>query len=480
MRKAYDTLLSDYVDADSAAQSGGFEPYRYECACCWEEVHLCAADSRNQATHFRHRSGNNNVECENYLGNHNAIISNALSRRNVQDKIEFYFSNTTKMFSIGVKFSAEEIAAYEQSGACFQVRNAFATKPTIFIPITGRRFLPDVSEFIPINEFSWEYYVSSSNDPKQRKYEVFRKDGRGYLYPSIFKIQVDGDDNNFHAKLVRGGTLYTNTPYLIVFTHQYHVLSSQDGVKVEKVIKFTTMDRDFAGVVITFTNKTAEIEKQLEAWKYVLETNEVLSLLWPPSFKVDESMHISAKCVYILSSFEMQAHGNINVHSEDIVRLGDGISKVSIHGRTKVYKKNAELVLNKYEGTADEYDTLPVTQKILRNYIASDNGAYLFNRYGVSQMSKGMSGSLTIGSEVRHYLFGYLDCIIIAPNNTKVLDDDRSLHDILIHYKRNEAFKWSDYESLDLSSVAFQYISSCEKTGRINSAAKHFIEEGRI
>lgn len=150
MRKAYDTILSDYVDADSAAKNGGDEPYRYECACCWEEVRLCAADSHNQVTHFRHRSSNNNVDCENYLGNRSAIISHALSRQNVRDKIEFYFSNETKIFSIGVKFNAEEILSYEQSGASFQVRNAFASEPSISIPIRVRRFLPDFSEHIPI------------------------------------------------------------------------------------------------------------------------------------------------------------------------------------------------------------------------------------------------------------------------------------------------------------------------------------------
>ncbi len=34
MRKAYDTILQSEVSAVLAAQNGGFEPYRYECACC--------------------------------------------------------------------------------------------------------------------------------------------------------------------------------------------------------------------------------------------------------------------------------------------------------------------------------------------------------------------------------------------------------------------------------------------------------------
>ena len=298
MRKAYDTILSDYVDADTAAKSDGFEPYRYECACCWEEVHVCAADSQNQATHFRHRSGNNNVECENYLGNRSAIIRNALSRKNVRDKIEFYFSSTTSMFSIGVKLNADEIAEYEQSAASFQVRNTFTAKPSISIPIKSNRFLPDVPEFIPLNEFSWEYYVSTTNDFQQRKYEVFRKDGRGILYPSFFKIQSN-DDSSYQAKLVRTDTLYTNTTYLIVFTHQYYTLCFLKDVQVEKIIRFSTMGRDFSGIIVTFINKTESVEQQLEAWNYKLEDNETLSLLWPPSPQANDTIFIKTKYAYI-------------------------------------------------------------------------------------------------------------------------------------------------------------------------------------
>lgn len=478
MRKAYDTILFDYVDADTAAQNGGFEPYRYVCACCQEEVHVCAADSLNQVAHFRHRSGNNNVECENYLGNRSAIISNASFHRNVRDKIDFYFSNETKMFSIGVKFNAEEIVAYEKSKTSFQVRNEFTSKLIISIPIKSSRFLPGVPEFIPINEFSWKYCVLSPNDFKQPKYEIFRKDG----YPSFFKIQAygDGDDDSFRAKLVCTKTLYTNSLYLIVFTNQYYNLIFQKDVQAEKVIKFGTIGKDFTGVVVTFINKTAKIEQQLEAWNYKLEANETLTLLWPPSPQVDEAMLIRNKCAYIFSSFEMQAHGNINVHSEDIVRLEDGVSKISITECTKVYKKNAELVLRTYEDSTDEFDMLLVAKETLKNFVVKDSGTYLFNRSGVSPMSKGMHVSLTAKSEVRHYSFGYLDRIIVSVNEHVLRDGEHTLRDILMYYRREEAFDWRNFETLDLSSTAFQYIESCEKTGRINSAVKHFIEEGSI
>jgi hypothetical protein len=480
MRKAYDTILSDYVDAESAAKSGGFEPYRYECACCWEEVHLCAADSNNQVTHFRHRNGNNNVECENYFGNRNAIISSGLSRRNIRDKIEFYFSSSTKLFSIGIKFSVDEISSYEQSGASFQVRNSYIAKPSISIPIRRSRFYPNTSELIPINEFSWEYYISSSSDSKQRKFELFRKDGRGYLYPSFFKIQAE-DDSNFKAKLVSGDTLYTSTPYLIVFTYSDYDLSFEHDVQVGKMIRFRTMGRDFSGVVVVFSQKTTKVKQQLEAWKYKLEANETLTLLWPPSKMVNESMQVRTDYAYLYSTFELQAHGNINVHSDDIVRLEDGMSKVSIKGRTKIYKNNnTELVIEKCSETSYEYDTIFVTHEISKNYVVLDDNVYFFNRSGISPMSKGMSVILTPSSEVWHYSFGYLDSIVTSANDSTALTGEQLLQDILMYYKRMEVFNWADYETLELSKTAFQYIESCEKTRLINSAAKYYIEEGWI
>ena len=62
MRKAYDTFLLSEVSAELAAKSGGLEPYRYECAHCGEEVRLAALSSISMVPHFRHRSGNNDVE----------------------------------------------------------------------------------------------------------------------------------------------------------------------------------------------------------------------------------------------------------------------------------------------------------------------------------------------------------------------------------------------------------------------------------
>ena len=83
MLTAFDTLLQTVVTADSAAVNSDNEAFRYECLCCGEEVFLAAQDSIYKATHFRHRSGNNDKECELYLGQY-GVIQATNNRKNKQ------------------------------------------------------------------------------------------------------------------------------------------------------------------------------------------------------------------------------------------------------------------------------------------------------------------------------------------------------------------------------------------------------------
>lgn len=73
MLYAYDTFLQEVVSSELAAQNSADEPYRYECACCGEEVFIAAKYSNSMVAHFRHRSGNNDVDCEKYLGKYGLI-----------------------------------------------------------------------------------------------------------------------------------------------------------------------------------------------------------------------------------------------------------------------------------------------------------------------------------------------------------------------------------------------------------------------
>ena len=68
MKDAFDSWLETIVSAENAASNSDNERFRYKCLCCGEEVFIAAEESNLKATHFRHRSGNNDQECELYLG----------------------------------------------------------------------------------------------------------------------------------------------------------------------------------------------------------------------------------------------------------------------------------------------------------------------------------------------------------------------------------------------------------------------------
>ena len=240
------------------------------------------------------------------------------------------------------------------------------------------------------------------------------------------------------------------------------------------------MGRNFSGFIVTFTAKTERIERKLEDWKYKLESNESLTLLWPPAIQIDDTMVIKTKNAYIVSSFELQAHGNINVHTRDIEKFENGVSKILVSDQTKIYIKNAELLISSQKAMISEYDVISIIHETAKKFTASDDNTFLYNNFGIVQMNEGMSTSLTDKSEIRHFSYGYLDKIITAENTADFQDRRCILKNILIYYQNEENFNWDDYESLNLSSIAEEYIKSCEKSGKINSAAKRFIKEGRI
>lgn len=477
MRKAYDTILQSEVSADLAAKSGGFEPYRYECACCGEEVYIAAAYSTSMVPHFRHRSGNNDVECKNYLGQYGAISIDSRSRKSNRERVEFYFEKSNKTFSLGLRFSGDEINVYEQHNVVFELRSSAAEQAFFALPINSTNFAPDAPTLIPINKFSFSYFLSNTLNGTKRKYDFF-KFGNS---PIFFKLQ--GNDSDYKAKLVRGAVLYTNVPYFIVFQSQYSVpqeVRFSDEIHVDETFCFETMGRKFLGKVLTIKNKTTQIDALVLSWGYQLEASEMLTLLWPPAALVNNVSVIDSGYAFLYSSFELQAHGNINVHSEDIYRVTNGVSKVSVKLKTKVFKKNVEIIIDKGEQHPYGFDEIPSTESSASTYTVPDDSTYfLFNRSGVKRLSKGQSVSLTPQGEIRRYYYGY-PTDRIYHRQQEELTGELLLDDILSHYRRTEIFDKSVFSSYALSKTASQYIKKCEASGIINTVAKQFIEEGRL
>ena len=76
MDKAFDVILQLEVDATIISKTSynlTGNRFRYQCLCCGEEVYLAAAGSNERSPHFRHRRGNNDKDCEQYLGQVGAV-----------------------------------------------------------------------------------------------------------------------------------------------------------------------------------------------------------------------------------------------------------------------------------------------------------------------------------------------------------------------------------------------------------------------
>ena len=98
MDKAFDAVLQNEVDAAVIAKTPyrfWGEQFRYQCLCCGEEVYLAAADSSGLSPHFKHRKGNNDTECERYLGQPGVVEEHVLLRKHNPGHIDFYGRRTS-------------------------------------------------------------------------------------------------------------------------------------------------------------------------------------------------------------------------------------------------------------------------------------------------------------------------------------------------------------------------------------------------
>lgn len=479
MRKAYDTILQSEVSAVLAAQNGGVEPYRYECACCGEEVYIAAIYSTSIEAHFKHRKGNNDVECENYLGQYGAISTDSRSRRSKRERVEFYFDNRSKTFSIGLRFSAEEINSYEPGNIDFEIRTKDSAIPFYSLSINSHHFLPDVPSFVILNDFSFSYYLSNTLNGIKRKYD-FIKPGNGK--PTFFKLQ--GNDSESKAKLVRSTVLFTNIQYLVIFHNHYSSPKDTqlpDEIQVSETVRFETMGYKFLGKILSIQKKSVSLDAILNSWGYQLETAESLTLLWPPAPVVNDISIITSNEAFVFTSFQLQAHGNINVHPTDIFKVNHDISRILVKQKTKIFKKNAEIVIDKVEEPIGNFYEFIPSKSITSNFTVpnDDNSYFLFNRFGVTLLNVGQSVLLTPKSEIRRYNFGYLmECFYPGPNNECA--GEALLEDILKHCKRTEVFDLSVFASLKMSDVASRYIDKCMGSNLINVVARQHIVEGLI
>lgn len=473
MRKAFDTILHSEVTAELAKQSGGLEKYRYECIRCGEEVYVAAPFSTKVVVHFKHRNGNNDVECENYLGQFGILRNDSSSRKSNRERVEFFFDSENKVFSIGLKFSENEIKVFEEQGVNFELRVNDSDTPCKTIKINALNFTPEIPSMVPLNTFSFSYYLSNTGNGAKRKYDLFNRNT-----PTFFKML--GNEDTYSAKMVRSTVVYTDTRYFVAFPSQAVYYTAFDGIEIIDTFSFKTMERNFKGIVLKVLKKTPQVDRLIITWGYQLEASEMLTLLWPPASMNGEVTEIASNSAYLYTSFTLQAHGNINLHAEDIVPLATGVTKVSVSERTKVFRKNAEIVIENKKRLSLPYELINVAQETSNGFtVPNDSTYFIFNNSGITPLTSGQKLSLTHRSVIRHFHFGYLEKEIL-PLKCQELSGKELLTDILKYIKITEKHDAKCFALLPLSVIALEYISECNATGLINSAVKQYILEGKL
>lgn len=489
MNNAFDTILQLSVSANIAAKSRGVEPYRYKCLCCGEDVYIAAPFSKKKAPHFRHKRGNNETECEQYMnqvaswfGCANDLFGlgrDSYSRRNKHKQIDFFYDNIKERFEISIVLSKAEIEKYEQDETSLQLGDKHTRERFGSIKVNRTNFVADEQFIFPLNEFSQYYCISfSSENMSTECKQLFRSDG----IPSFFKIS--GSDEEFRAKLIREGTIFTDTVYFVAFQNNREINRIKGFDKDIEIVKeniVKTMKRTFYCLVLKIVKKSRELDEMLSSYGFQIEYAEKVKLLWPPAALCDDEYEVPTDNAVLYSSFKLYAHGNTNIECDDILEIGKGVSKINIYKKTKIHCKNTEIIFSPIISVGRGLSTpkMEVTYMDTFKVPSGDYEYYLYDEDGIIFLQEGQSVYLTQNSKIVQYRQGYITGYILYQNK-EFLKGEQLLKDILCHYQRTEIYVEDDFDLCELSEIATRYIQECRMKGTINVVAKEYIKEGKI
>jgi len=345
MDKAFDAVLQSEVDAAVIAKSSYCflgERFRYQCLCCGEEVYLAAADSSERSPHFRHRKGNNDTECEQYLGQLDTVEHLILLRKHKQGHIEFYFNRDRMTFEICASFTEEELQAYEKENNRLMVSSKYCTDPFLSIPLSKEVFVPGRKSYFTITEFSTQYIVSFDSGVNSYTYQDVMRDMKKI---NIFRVRMQDE----HCRHQTSSLLYTNTEYIGISEYEETMqeLSTLEYITSEELFSFVTENRVFYGLQFSIKQAEFSILHFFQKHDYQMETSEEFSILWPPVYTKDSRFICDGDTTYVHSSFALIPHGNMNVDNTFVGEISGDILKLHINNEVIIHEKNIDICIQR-------------------------------------------------------------------------------------------------------------------------------------
>lgn len=479
MDKAFDAVFQIEVDAEVIAKTSYRtigERFRYQCLCCGEEVYLAAADSTIKSPHFRHRRGNNDTDCERYLGQPGAIEHYVSIRKNTREHIGFCFNMGHMTFEISLTLLEDEINEYVANGSRFSLFTKYNSEAFFTMPINRRNLIPNTSNYFTLNEYANDYYVSFDTANSKILYQdVLKRDSK----LNIYRINQLND----HYKRNTADIIYTNYWYIAVSENEENITalySLQNVESEEEPFSFVTQGKRFYAIrfAIRYADYPSEIFFQNHDLK--VESSESMNILWPPVFTRDAVFVSESDRVFVSLSFELIPHGNIDADGMDVQKIYDDVYEFSFIDRAVICEKNVECRIIKEhqaecESTYEEPDVL-YTDKY---NVPDDYEYYLFDKNGCIPLIAGSRIYLFGTDRIVGYRNGHVKAVILAKLK-KELDKGRLISDIIKYHPQIEPFEPDDFMEIESDETVLSYIENCYRKGQINTIIKQYIKEGLI
>lgn len=478
MDKAFDAILQSEVDAlDVARTSYCFfgEQFRYQCLCCSEEVYLAAADSNEKSPHFRHRRGNNDTECERYLGQLSAEEYFELWRKHKREYIEFYFNRDKMTFEVCTSFTEEELHVHEKENHNITISLKYFGEPFFSIPISKRVFIPCVKSYFTIPEFSTKYFISFNSGIKPCTYNDVMRNSEKI---NIFRVGKQDE----HCKHQTSSFIYTDTQYIGICEKEEALqeLVSLKYVHSKEPFSFSTQNKVFYGLEFLVKEAEFSVLSFFQKHDYQLNTSETFSILWPPVYTRDSCSICTRDTVYVFSSFELIPHGNINVDDMFARKISRDILKIQMNDEVIVHEKNIDICIRKERELGIETDPEePVTRYSERYTVSDQYDYYLFDQNGCTRLIPGIIVYLSQSDRIVGYKSGHIKEIVCACVKEKI-DTRLLINDILKYHPQSETFEMDDFMDITTDKTILSYLEDCYKSGRINTVVKRYIKEGMI
>lgn len=479
MDKAFDVLFQSEVDAMAVARTSSHtygERFRYQCICCGEEVYLAAADSTIKSPHFRHRRGNNETDCERYLGQQGALEHYLSIRKHSKEHIGFYFNIEQKVFEISLTLSSEEIDKTHADGGKLSLYVKYYTQAFFTMPINNMNMVPNINNYYMLDEYANDYYVSYDNSGTKTKYsDVIRRNFK----LNIYRV----NQTNNHYKKNTSYNLYTNCRYLAVSENKTNIteLVNLHSVEIDDdIISFITQGREFFAV--EFVINCDDYGTKIFFLKHDLsvERSESMDILWPPVYIRDNTLVSNSEKLYISPTFELIPHGNINSHVMDVRNVCENVFELYFNDKVSIVEKNVECRIIKEERELSDLCFEEAEYVYANRYTIPELYDYfLFDKNGCTQLIAGANIYLSDTDRILGYKNGHVKVIILAEEK-KEFDKKILIQDIIKYHPQVETFEPDEFMDIVTDEIVLTYLESCYRSGYINTVVKKYIKEGLI